>query len=529
MIITILLSFFLHLFGLTTPAEPTERWLIELKSPGNECLESWWIENGLANTTFLKRKLPIDNWWVVEIPAGLSPSLQMSPCISGIVEDQKIEWRKSPNDPVYINQRDMNLIGMTKAWDITTGGVTAQGDTIVVALVDNGYDTDHEDLVQNIWINHLEIDNDGIDNDLNGYIDDRRGYNVSTQDDAHQQLTHGTSVAAIVGAKGNNGVGVSGVNWNVKLMLVSGADFESDVIEAYQYILDMRNLYTQTDGAKGAFVVATNLSGGIDRAFAADHPLWCEMYDKLGDKGILSVAAAPNESISVDVDGDMPTTCSSPYLMAVTNVDITDEIAGNAGYGTESIDIGAPGHGTITAALNNLYKEFPGTSSAAPHVTGAVALMYSTPCEAFLADLESDPAKVARRVRDIIYTTATPNNSLNEITVTGKRLQVDAAIKSTITDCGASTENTIKILSIRPNPADDQDAKVYFEVTGDITEAFFEIFGSNGAKKAEIEVDYEAVELGYITLHSQSLLPGVYLVTLRLGDKKVTRKWVKAI
>ena len=84
-------------------------------------------------------------------------------------------------------------------------------------------------------------------------------------------------------------------------------------------------------------------------------------------------------------------------------------------------------------------------------------------------------------------------------------------------------------MSIRPNPADDQDAKVYFEVTGDITEAFFEIFGSNGAKKAEIEVDYEAVELGYITLHSQSLLPGVYLVTLRLGDKKVTRKWVKAI
>ena len=110
MIITILLSFFIHLFGLTTPAEPTERWLIELKSPGNECLESWWIENGLANTTFLKRKLPIDNWWVVEIPAGLSPSLQMSPCLSGIVEDQKIEWRKSPNDPVYINQRDMNLI-----------------------------------------------------------------------------------------------------------------------------------------------------------------------------------------------------------------------------------------------------------------------------------------------------------------------------------------------------------------------------------------------------------------------------------
>ena len=69
-----------------------------------------------------------------------------------------------------------------------------------------------------------------------GYVYKRQGYNVSTQDDAHQQLTHGTSVAGIVGAKGNNGVGVSGVNWNVKLMLVSGADFESDVIEAYQSV-----------------------------------------------------------------------------------------------------------------------------------------------------------------------------------------------------------------------------------------------------------------------------------------------------
>jgi hypothetical protein len=527
MILTILLSILTHLFGFITTPEPTERWLIQLKSSDTACLESWWDEKGLTNTTFLKKQLPIDHWWAVEIPTSLSASLHASPCLSSIVEDRKIEWRKSPNDPVYINQRDMNLIGMTKAWDITTGGLTAQGDTIVVALIDNGYDTDHQDLVKNIWINQLEIANDGIDNDLNGYVDDRMGYNVTTEDDMHAQLTHGTSVAGIVGAQGNNGVGVSGVNWNVKLLLVSGADRESDLMIAYQYILNMRNLYTETDGAKGAFVVVTNLSGGIDRAFAADHEMWCEMYDKLGNKGILSVAAAPNESISVDVDGDMPTTCTSPYLMAVTNVDLTDQIVGTAGYGAQSIDIGAPGHGTITAVLNNLYKEFSGTSSAAPHVAGAVALMYSTPCEAFLADFESDPAKVARRVRDIIYTTATPNNSLDEITVTGRRLQVDAAIKSTITDCGASTENSVKILSIRPNPAKDEDAKVYFEVTGDITEAYFEIYGSNGVKKAEIEVDYEAAELGYITLHSQSLLPGMYLVTLRIGDKKVTRKWVK--
>ncbi|HEY3387071.1 MAG TPA: S8 family peptidase, partial [Saprospiraceae bacterium] len=449
------------------------------------------------------------------------------PCIARIYEDKKIEWRKQPNDPAYVNQGDMNLIGMPKAWDIATGGISANGDTLVVALMDDGYEFAHPDLNDNIFINHLEIADDSIDNDNNGYIDDRIGYNVTTGNDHHLIRTHGTSVAGIVGAEGNNNTGVTGVNWKIKILLISGADFESKIIEGYQYILDMRNLYTQTGGAKGAFIVVNNLSAGINYAFAADHPLWCEMYDKLGEIGILSVTAAPNEAISVDVEGDMPTTCTSPYMIAVTNVDLSDEIVGNAGYGSESIDLGAPGHGTVTTAIGGQYKPFQGTSAAAPHVTGAIALIYSSPCTEFFHDLATEPASTAFRIRNLIFSTGKLNNSLNEVTVTGKRLQVNAALQATITGCGDTSNSEINIVSIRPNPSSfASDVKVFFEVPADYSDAYFELFDAIGAKLAEIKIDFDAAEQGFISLDSRQMAAGVYFVTLRLGDNKVTRKLV---
>lgn len=514
-------------FNMFAP-EPLDRWLVELHSSDDTCLEEWWEVHGAEVSGVIKKKLPVGHWWVLQVPASRSASLKNLSCVSYIGVDHRIEWRdKVPNDPAYISQGDMNLIGMPGAWGISTGGVTSAGDTIVVAVIDDGFQSDHPDLVKNIWVNRLEIAQDGIDNDMNGYVDDRIGYNVTTGDDTHPVKTHGTSVCGIIGAVGNNNLGVSGVNWAVKLMLISGADFESDVIEAYQYVIDMRERYRQTDGAKGAFVVATNLSGGINNAWADDHPLWCEMYDKLGAKGILSVTAAPNNSISVDVDGDMPTTCTSPYMMAVTNVDPSDVIVGNAGYGVTSIDIGAPGHGTFTTASGNQYKEFPGTSAAAPHVAGAIALMYSTPCEEFLSGLETNPSQVAGRVRDLIFSTATDNNSLMEITSTGKRLQVNKALlATTTTDCGAPIEPGIQIVSIQPNPARGERVKVFFQVEGEVSGAFFEVFAANGVKVTEVPVEDGTTEGGLFEIDSKHLPAGVYLITLRYGGEKSTHKLV---
>src|SRR6187402_742174 len=192
MVLTILFSFFSHFLFVPTPSEPADRWLVELKSNDQTCLQQWWTSEGLEQSALTLKTLPVGNWWVVEVPTRLSSSLKAQPCIARIYEDKKIEWRKQPNDPVYINQSDMNLIGMTKAWDIATGGLSANGDTLVVALMDDGFEFAHPDLDGNIFINHLEIADDGIDNDNNGYIDDRMGYNVATGNDHHQVKTHGT-------------------------------------------------------------------------------------------------------------------------------------------------------------------------------------------------------------------------------------------------------------------------------------------------------------------------------------------------
>src|SRR5690606_1454004 len=111
--------------------------------------------------------------------------------------------------------------------------------------------------------NHGEIPGDGIDNDQNGYTDDYLGLNVQTDNDQHASDVHGTAVAGIIGAQGGNQKGVCGINWNVKLLLISGIERESDIIEGYQYATALRNTYRNSGGTQGAFVVATSLSAGI--------------------------------------------------------------------------------------------------------------------------------------------------------------------------------------------------------------------------------------------------------------------------
>ncbi len=515
-------------FPLFPAAQPIGRWLVEVKNSNDTCIREWRTTNDLDEEGYLYKKLPIDDWYVMELPAGLVNAFQSLPCVNRMLVDQRIDWRDTePNDPGYINQSDMKLIGMPKAWDITTGGVTVNGDTIVAAIIDEGFETNHPDLAANIWRNRLEIPNDGIDNDNNGYKDDYQGYNVKLENDQHPVNSHGTSVAGIIGAVGNNNLGVTGVNWKVKLLLVSGADFESDLIESYQYVLDMRTLYDETHGQKGAFVVVTNLSAGINGAFASDHPLWCMMYDKLGQKGILNVCAAPNNGISVDEVGDMPTTCSSEYMIAVTNVDLTDNIVENAGYGITSIDLGAPGSGTVTTVSGMTYKAFPGTSSATPHVTGTIALMYSTACKSLLDVIETDPASVARRVRDIIFSSAKANNSLDGITVTGKRLQADAAVKAAAEDCTSHGDETyVEITYIRPNLVRSGYVNVGFTATGDTTNAVMQLYSINGAEIAHYSISADDFLQNRVQIDAGPLPAGTYVVTLRNGKLKSSDKFV---
>ena len=374
-----------------------------------------------------------------------------------------IKPRNTPNDPdflqqwQYLNSENPDAdLDAELAWDITTGGVTVNGDTIVVAAIDDGVDFNHEDFGNNLWKNYKEIPDNGIDDDNNGYIDDVNGWNARTDNgNVRGGGSHGTPVMGIMGAKGNNGIGVTGINWDVKLMLVQNNGFdatEATLLAGYNYPLAQRKLYNETNGAQGAFVVATNTSWGIDNGMAADAPIWCALFDSLGTVGILNCGATANANTNVDVEGDLPTTCPSDYLIGVTNVNRTGSKDFLAGFGKEHIDLGAFGEDAYTLARNNRYGTFGGTSGATPHVTGAIGLLYAAPCNNFGDLMKSNPAEAALLVRQYILEGVQPNEFLDTITSTGGQLNLNNSLQLLIQACGPcppplsiSTSNVIDV------------------------------------------------------------------------------------
>ncbi|HMQ75631.1 MAG TPA: S8 family serine peptidase [Flavobacteriales bacterium] len=348
--------------------------------------------------------------------------------------------RVVPNDPQFgqqwhhVNPNDAD-IDSDLAWDITTGGVTAAGDTIVVCIIENA-DLPHPDLIGNAWFNYQEIPNDGIDNDANGYVDDRRGWNPAGNNDNVYGGGHGTQVAGMIGAKGNNGTAVSGANWNVKMMVVDYAGVaESEVLAAYTYPLVMRRLYNQTGGNKGAFVVATNASWGINYGDPADSPLWCAMYDTLGTAGVLNCGATANLNINIDVEGDLPTACPSPFMVSVTATNNNDQRT-FSGYGATTIDVGAPGEDVVTTSIGGGTGSTSGTSFASPLTAGVIGLLYSAPCATLGALAQADPEAAALYVRDKLFEGVDQVGNLPGNTVTGGRINAFNSLQAIMAGCG---------------------------------------------------------------------------------------------
>ena len=339
-----------------------------------------------------------------------------------------------PDDPYFGQQWAPAIMSLPQAWEeFTTGGVTATGDTIVVAVIDGGCDWTHEDL--NCWVNVHEIPNNGIDDDENGYIDDYHGWNAYNHNGYVGSNNHGTHVAGIVGAVGNNGRGVCGVNWDVRIMPIGGSSGnEAIVVEAYAYALEMRARYNETNGEEGAFVVATNSSFGVDYGNPDDYPIWCAMYDEMGEVGILSCGAGPNRNVNVDVVGDVPSTCPGDYLIGITNTNSADEKFGSAGYGINNIDIGAPGTAIYSTVPNNSYGNMTGTSMATPQVTGTIALMYAALPEEMMQACKNDPAGFCLTMRYHLLDGADHLPSLEGLVAEARRLNAYGAIESMLND-----------------------------------------------------------------------------------------------
>lgn len=286
----------------------------------------------------------------------------------------------TPNDPRFGDLWGLNNIGQSsgtadadidapQAWDITTGS-----SAVVVGIIDTGVDYNHPDLAANIWTNPGEIAN-GIDDDNNGYIDDLHGINAITgSGNPLDDNNHGTHVAGTIGAVGNNGVGVAGVNHHVsiiaaKFLSADGSGTTADAIECFNYL---NSLKTRTENPVNV-VVSNNSWGGGGFSLA----LFDAMKGPAGMAPILHAVAAGNSNTNNDASPSYPSSYDLPNIISVAASDRTDKLASFSSFGATSVDLAAPGVSILSTTPSNTYSTFNGTSMATPHVAGAAALIAS--------------------------------------------------------------------------------------------------------------------------------------------------------
>lgn len=274
--------------------------------------------------------------------------------------DYRVQVTATPDDPSVGSQWGLNAIGAPQAWNTGTG--TGR---IIVAVIDSGVAYNHPDLKANIWHNPGEIAGNGIDDDHDGYVDDAVGYNfVSNNGNPVDDDGHGTHVAGIIGAVGDNGVGVSGVDWHVQIMPLkfldaSGSGYMSDAVRALNFAV-----------AHGAKIVnASFAGGGSDPAMAA-------AIANARAKGVIVVAAAGNDGTDNDANPVYPANYSGDNVVSVAAVDQNDRLPSFSDYGAKTVDIAAPGVGILSTLPNGRYGSYSGTSMATPFVTGALALVW---------------------------------------------------------------------------------------------------------------------------------------------------------
>ncbi len=295
-------------------------------------------------------------------------------------------------------------VGAAQAW---TNGFTGQGN-VIVGVIDEGIMASHEDLQGQIWVNPFEPV-DGIDNDGNGFVDDNLGWDFfnndrTTYDDVNDN--HGTHVAGTIGAKGNNGIGVAGVSWGVRMIpikFLQNSGSTANAIKSFDYLTDLKTRH-------GLNIVASNNSwggGGFSQTLK-DAITRCEQAN------ILTVCAAGNNGRNTDTQPFYPSCYDNASIISVASITNTGARSSFSNYGAVTVDIGAPGSGiwsTVPGTGNtSAYASYNGTSMAAPHVTGVLALIAAT-----------DPAYRGLKLKGALLRRGTPTTTLSGITQTGDR------------------------------------------------------------------------------------------------------------
>lgn len=391
----------------------------------------------------------------VNLPASVSvdsavATIRAQAGVSIAQPDYRVSIAVTPNDPSFGSLWGLDNtgqsggtanadIGAPEAWNTSTG----TGHTIV-AVIDTGVDYNHPDLKANMWKNSREIPGNGIDDDGNGYRDDVYGYDFANNDsNPMDDNGHGTHVSGTIGAVGDNGTGVAGIDWHTKIMALkfldsSGSGYLSNAVRALNYAV-----------ANGAQVVNNSYGGGgYDSAMQT-------AINNARAHGVIVVAAAGNDGTNNDASPTYPANYSGDNLIAVAATDRNDRIASFSNYGRTTVDIAAPGVAIYSTLPNGQYGTYSGTSMATPHVVGAIALVW-----------DAHPDWTYHQVIDAMLNSADRISNLSGKVVSG-RLNVEKAITY-----GSDSTTT-------PPPVSDVDTSGAY-VTG------VSFSGSGGISKARV-------------------------------------------
>lgn len=393
-----------------------------------------------ANQGPTKSGPDLSNVYILEVEKGVNilkavDEYAQDPNVEYAEPDYIVRSTATPNDPLFSSLwglhntlRDAD-IDAPDAWDIETGSTN-----IIVAVVDTGVDYTHEDLAANIWHNPDEISGNGIDDDGNGYIDDDIGWDFSTcekfnsyfeciilkpeDNDPYDDHGHGTHCSGTIGAVGNNGTGVAGVNWHIKIMPLKflnpdGYGSYSDAVSAILYGIEM-----------GVHIMS-NSWGGDEYSQALS-----DAIEAADNAGILFIAAAGNNARNTDFSPFYPASYDVQNIVSVAATDNYDALASFSNFGVHSVDLAAPGvnifstlppFAYLSSNCNdndgNGYGSCSGTSMAAPHVSGVAGLIWS-----------HYPDLTVSEVKDRILFTSDPVSSLSGKVLTGGRLNAYRAV-----------------------------------------------------------------------------------------------------
>lgn len=320
-----------------------------------------------------------------------------------------------PNDPRFTEQWGLSNdgrdggkegadISAMRAWATTTGN-----DDIVVAVLDSGVDYAHSDLINNIWFRPVIIKR--YEDSQIGTIEDLHGYNaIENSGDPMDDNGHGTHCAGIIGAEGGNSIGISGVNWKVKIMPLkfmnkNGFGTTKDAIEAINYVINRKRAGVNVrviSASWGSTMRSRALEDVIKKAYEAD---------------ILFVAASGNASADTDRKPHFPASYKLGNVISVAALNRNDELANFSNYGAKSVHIAAPGAQILSTWLGDEYEERSGTSMATPVVSGVAALV-----------LAKRPKLPVDELRSLLLNSVDTIPSLNGKTSTGGRINAAKAV-----------------------------------------------------------------------------------------------------